>query len=94
MAGNRRVFDEAMRSGADAAWDEDWVQAAERYERALSEFPKNVSALTTLGLAYSELGQFSDSLRVYTEALKLSPGDAALLERIGRMHEQLGRGCS
>ena len=93
MTGNRRVFDEAMRSGANAAWDEDWVQAAASYQQALSEYPKDVSALTSLGLAYSELGRFRDSLDVYAEAIKLLPGDAVLLERIGRMHEQLGHGA-
>ena len=54
MARNRKVFDEAMRAGANAAWDKNWDQAIEAYQLALAEFPHDVGALTRLGLAFCQ----------------------------------------
>jgi tetratricopeptide (TPR) repeat protein len=92
VARNRKVFEEAMRSGANAAWDRNWDQAVAAYQRALAEFPDDVAALTSLGLAYSGAGQWEAALESYQRACKLSPDDPVLHERIGKTREQLGRG--
>ena len=92
MAGNRKVFDEATRAGDNAAWDGNWDQAVAAYRRALAEFPSDVGALTSLGLAYYSAGQLKAALESYQRASKLAPGDPVLYERIGKTLEQLGQG--
>ena len=92
MAGNRRVFTQAMRTGANAAWDGDWEQAISAYKSALAEFPSDVSALTALGLSYSGAGQLESALESCQRANELAPDDPVLLERIGKTWEQLGQG--
>jgi len=90
VAGNSRVFEEAMRSGAESAWDEDWDQTVEWYQRALAQFPEDVSALNALGLAYSKLGRFEEALESFLTVNKLEPRDPVLLGRIGSTRERLG----
>lgn len=92
MAGNRKVFEEALQRGANAAWDRDWPKAIEAYQRALAEFPRHAGALTGLGLAYSGAGRLEEALQAYQQASAITPDDPVLLERIGQMEEQLGRG--
>lgn len=92
MAGNRKVFEKAMRAGTNAAWDGNWDQAIVVYRRALAEFPDDVSALIGLGSAYSGAGQLEAALKAYQRAIALAPDDPVLLERIGKTREQLGQG--
>jgi len=92
VARNRRFFEEAVQEGANAAWDQDWDRALQAYQRALAEFPNDVSALTGLGLAYSGRGQLDSALESYQRASKLAPDDPVLYEHIGKAREQLGQG--
>ncbi len=92
MARNRKVFEEAMQAGVNAAWDRNWDQAIAAYQRALAEFPNDVSALTSLGLVYSGAGQLKAALGSYRRASELAPDDPVLHERIGKTREQLGQG--
>jgi len=81
-----------MRAGANAAWDKNWPRAIEAYQRALAEFPRDVGALTSLGLAYYSAGQLESALESYQQASALAPDDPALYERIGKVQEELGQG--
>ncbi len=92
MAGNRRVFEEAMQVAANAAWEQQWDEAIAAYQRALAEFPRDVGALTGLGVAYSGAGQLQTALEAYQRASALAPNDPVLLERIGQTQERLGQG--
>ena len=69
MAGNRRIFDEAMRQGTNYAWDSQWNKAAAEYERAIAEFPDDASAYTALGQALVSADRTKEALRVYQRAL-------------------------
>jgi len=91
VARNRKVFEEAMRAGANAAWDQNWDQAIAAYQRALGEFSRDVGALTRLGLAYANVGQLEDALESYRQANELTPDDPTLYEHIGKVREQLGQ---
>ncbi len=91
MARNRKIFEEAMRAGAGAAWDKNWDQAIAAYQRALAEFPNDVGALTSLGLAYFGAGRWESALEAYGRASQLDPDDPVLFERIGKTLERLGR---
>jgi tetratricopeptide (TPR) repeat protein len=92
MAKNHKVFGEAMRAGAEAAWSKNWSQAILAYQHALSEFPNDFDALTSLGLAYFNAGQFESALGPYQRASERTPDDPTLHERVGQIQEKLGQG--
>ncbi len=80
-----------MRAAANVAWEGDWEQAIEAYERALAEFPENIDALAGLGMAYASAGRAEDALDVYQRASELAPEDPVLMEQLGKVLEKVGR---
>ena len=90
MAKNRKLFEDAMRAGAEAAWGKKWEQAITAHQRASTEFPNDTSALTSLGLAYYNAGQLKAALGPYQRASERAPDDPALYERAGQIQEELG----
>lgn len=91
MTGRQDLFEESMRLGHSAAWDLLWPRAIEFYRKALAESPDNPSALTSLGLALLESGQFKEALSAYHRASKASPGDPLPVEKCGAIFERLGQ---
>lgn len=81
-----------MQAGADATWERNWSEAVIAYQRAVTELPRDVGALTGLGLAHFSLEQFEDALDAYQRASDTSSDDPALWERIGETRERLGQG--
>jgi tetratricopeptide (TPR) repeat protein len=92
VAGNRKIFEEAMQAAANAAWDHNWEKSVAEYKRALAEFPRDADTLTGLGQAYYGAGQLELALAAYQQASQVTPDDPVLLERIGQTQEQLGQG--
>lgn len=90
MSGRDEIFQQAMSQGHNAAWDQAWDKAAGYYRQALEEFPNHPSALTSLGLALFELGQFDTSLHFYMQAVKAAPIDPLPVEKISQIYEYLG----
>ena len=91
MAGNREAFDQAMNRGHSAAWELQWDKALACYRAALTEFPNEPNALTSLGFALLQSDRPEDALKVYQRATSLSPGDPVAPEKCGEIFEQLGR---
>jgi tetratricopeptide (TPR) repeat protein len=91
MAGNRKIFEEAMREGAEAAWKKDWQEAITAYQSALGEFPTDAEALTSLASAYFSASQWEAALGAYQRAIERVPDDPMLYERIGQIQETLGQ---
>jgi tetratricopeptide (TPR) repeat protein len=91
MAGDRQSFDKAMNQGHSAVWDQSWEKAAGYYRLALKEFPDDVKALNSLGLALYESGQSKEALLTYQRAAIAAPEDPIPLEKIGGLLERLGR---
>jgi tetratricopeptide (TPR) repeat protein len=81
-----------MRTAANVAWEGNWREAIQTYQRALAEFPDDIDALTGLGMAYTNIGRPKDALNVYQRAHNLEPDDPVLSERLAEAMEQLGRG--
>jgi tetratricopeptide (TPR) repeat protein len=92
MAGNRKIFEEAIQAATNAAWDHKYDQSITQYKRALAEFPKDASALVGLGSAYFGAADLKSALAAYQQASQVTPKDPVLLERIGQTLEQLKRG--
>ena len=91
MTGNQKEFQSAMNQGHSAAWDQMWEQAAEHYQRALSEFPENSQALTSMGLAFFEQQKFDEALKYYQKAAVVNPNDPIPVEKIARIFERTGK---
>jgi tetratricopeptide (TPR) repeat protein len=90
VAGNRRVFDEAMRQGTNYAWDRQWNKAIAEYQRAIAEFPDEVSAYTALGQALVNVGREREALEFFQRAARLTPDDPLALERVAELLEHKG----
>ncbi len=91
MPGNREIYEQAMREGANAAWEQQWDRAIAAYGRAVMEFPEDPAAHNSLGLALLQAGRLEDALKVYTRASQLAPDDPAPLERAADVLERMGR---
>lgn len=86
MAGDKKVYDKAIRAGLKAAWEGRWQKAVEAYQQALAEMPDDPVVHNHLGLAYLEMKQFQPALEAYHQASRLAPNDPAPLRRIAEIH--------
>ena len=91
LAGDKKVYEKAIREGLSFAWEREWEKALEAYGRALAEVPDDPDVHRHMGLAYFELGRFEAALEVYTQAWRLAPDDPVPLARIAEIHERLGQ---
>ncbi|MFQ6016028.1 MAG: tetratricopeptide repeat protein, partial [Anaerolineae bacterium] len=91
MAGNRTVFQKALRKGHNYAWDKQWAKAIAEYERALAEFPDDLTTRSSLAMAYLEVGQLPQALEAYSAAYGLQPDEPVFLRRVAEIRERLGQ---
>lgn len=91
MTGRRDIFDQAMRQGHSAAWDQRWGEAASAYRKALQEIPDDVGALTSLGLALYQAQQLDEALNAYARAAQLAPRETLAHEKCAEILQRLGR---
>ncbi|GAB4569710.1 MAG: hypothetical protein Kow0077_02680 [Anaerolineae bacterium] len=91
MAGDRAIYNKAMSTGHNAAWDQEWDKAIAAYGRAVQEFPEDPDAHRSLGLALMQAGRLEEALKVYTRAHQLAPDDPIPLEKSADILERMGR---
>ncbi len=91
MPGRREVYEQALRQGASAAWDQKWPQAIAAYQRALTEFPGDPAAMDHLGLAYMQSGDLEKAQAIYQEAIRLDPKNPIPHEKTAEILEQQKR---
>jgi len=91
VVGKRSVFEEAIKRASTYAWDKQWSKAITEYKRALVEFPDDLTALVSLGMAYLESRQLEEALSAYQKASQLTPNDPLAWERVADVQERLGR---
>jgi tetratricopeptide (TPR) repeat protein len=90
VAGNRRVFEQAMRQGTNFAWDRQWEKAIAEYQRAIAELPDDATAYTALGQALVYAGRDPEALEAYQRAARLTPDDPTALARVAELQEESG----
>ncbi|MGC9394485.1 MAG: tetratricopeptide repeat protein [Anaerolineae bacterium] len=90
MAGNRLRFDEAIQKANDCVWDEKWEDAVRFYDRALAEFPDDVSTLMGYAWALFNAEDLEAALEIYQRLTTLSPADPGPYERIAEIYERNG----
>jgi Flp pilus assembly protein TadD len=78
----KETFDRAVRELAA----EDYQSAERGFQSVLREEPRNVAALSNLGIIYSRTGRADEAITVYRRALRLSPDDKALLLNLGLVY--------
>ena len=78
----KQIFDGAAR--ALAAGD---YQTAERgFQAVLQQEPRNIAALSNLGVIYSRTNRADQAIAVYRRALQVSPDDEAILLNLGLVY--------
>ncbi len=90
MSGDQQKYQDAMNQGHSAAWDQDWQTASTYYRMAISEFPENLNAITSLALALFELQKYPESLNYYVRAALLAPNDPVPMQKVAEIQERLG----
>ncbi len=91
MAGNRKLFERALKRAAEHVEKHEWDKAVAQYEQALAEFPRDTTALIGLGLTYINWQQPEKALAAYQQARQAGAEDTATLERLADVLERLGR---
>ena len=85
-----KVYRQAMSQGHSAAWDMDWEQAAQHYRRALQAKPNDFQALTSLALAFYEMGRLTEAEHLYIEAAKHYPQSPVPWEKLALIYGRRG----
>jgi tetratricopeptide (TPR) repeat protein len=80
----KEVFDRAARALGAA----DYESAERGFQAVLHQEPRNVAALSNLGVIYSRTNRADRAIAVYQRALQLSPDDKALLLNLGLVYLQ------
>lgn len=78
----KEVFDRAARALAA----EDYPAAEQGFQSVLRAEPRNVAALSNLGVIYSRTSRADQAIAMYRKALQFSPNDKALLLNLGLVY--------
>src|SRR6266849_8147888 len=62
-----------------------WEEAVVTNKHILNLFPSEAEAYNRLGKAHSELGQYSEALRAYSQTLKYSPNNTIARKNLDRL---------
>ncbi|MGE5377364.1 MAG: tetratricopeptide repeat protein [Bacteroidota bacterium] len=90
MPGREDIFQKAMNEGHSAAWDQEWGKAAIAYRQALQEIPDQPKALTSLGLALFQQGNYEEALQIYKRVAQITPSDPVPMEKLAQLLERTG----
>jgi tetratricopeptide (TPR) repeat protein len=93
MAGDRAVFEAAVKKAQGYAWEERWMKAIEQYEAAIAQFPDDLSVRSGLAFAYYKGERLKEALREYRRVRDANPEDPAARTKIAQILEELGRGA-
>ncbi len=84
-------YQTSLREASNAAWEENWQEAIEAFNKALEAKPDDAQALTGLALSVSELGRPQEALDIYKRVASLVPDDPLPHERMAVLFEELDR---
>ncbi len=89
MAGNRGIYNAAMKKGQEHARKQEWSAALKEYQRAAAEFPDALDARLAIASAYAGLERWREALDIYQALQQTRPEDPVLLERLAEVYVQL-----
>jgi Tfp pilus assembly protein PilF len=77
----RKAFDQGL-----AAWqNRDYQQAAEKFEKAVAEYPQYDTAYNNLGVMYAHLGQDDKAMAAFRRSVELNDKNADADRNLARM---------
>jgi len=86
MAGNRGIYNAAMKRAQAHAWKQEWAEALREYQRAAAEFPDDVDARMGTAAAYAGLERWREALEIYQDLQRPSPDDPVILDRLADVY--------
>lgn len=89
MAGNRGIYNAAIKRAQEHTRKQEWSAALREYQRAATEFPDDVAARMGIAAAYAGLKRWQDALGLYQELQRAHPEDLVILERLAESHVQV-----
>ncbi|MAT98556.1 MAG: hypothetical protein CL608_15550 [Anaerolineaceae bacterium] len=89
MAGNRARFEEALNRGHSHSWDQNWQEAIQEFQDAITEISNEPAPYAGLGMAYLESNQLKEALENYKLAARFSRGDVIYLRQVADVQERL-----
>jgi tetratricopeptide (TPR) repeat protein len=78
----------ALMAGEAITATTEFNKAIAAFEAVVAEDPKQVSALTNLGVAYYNVGRLDDAIAQYQKALELAPDDADIHSNLAAAYVQ------
>jgi tetratricopeptide (TPR) repeat protein len=91
MPKNKSVYQDAIKKGHNAAWDQQWQKAVVEYRRALVEVPNDANVRLSLAHALEESGQLESALQEYQHLAEDQPHDPAPLNRVAEILVKMRR---
>lgn len=91
MAGNKAIYDTAMKRAHDHAWSNQWDRAIKEYDRALAEFPDDLAACRNRAQCLFRLRQWPEALDAYSSLVQKEPADLFAINRLAEIHLALGQ---
>jgi tetratricopeptide (TPR) repeat protein len=89
MAGNRGIYNAAMKRAEEHGRKQEWPAALKEYQRAAAEFPEDAAAQMGIGAAYAGMERWRDALEVYQSMQRAAPEDPVLLHRLAETYVRL-----
>ncbi len=89
MAGNRGIYNAAMKQAQAHAWEKRWKAALQEYQRAAEEFPDDLDARMGIASAYAGLNQWKKALSLYEDLHKEFRDDLVILERLAEAYVEV-----
>lgn len=91
MAGNKGIYDTAMKRAHDYAWANQWDRAIKEYDRALAEFPTDITAGRNKAQSLFRLRQWPEALTAYDNLVQLDPTDLFAVNRLAEIYLAVGQ---
>ncbi|MGC8875361.1 MAG: tetratricopeptide repeat protein, partial [Chloroflexia bacterium] len=86
MAGNRGIYNAAMKRAQEHAWKREWSEALREYQRAATEFPDDLDARLGTAAAWAGLSRWPEALQIYEQLHREMPEDPVILERLAEAY--------
>ena len=80
-----RLRKQMVEQAVQLALQSRWEEAVAVNKSLLSQFPRDPEALNRLGKALSELGQYAEAKKAYTEALEINPTNTIARKNLERL---------
>ena len=91
MAGNKTIYDTAMKRAHEYAWSNQWERALKEYGRALAEFPGDRTAQRNMAQCQFRLRRWPEAQASYEKLYSSDPTDAFAINRLAEIYLALNQ---